>query len=134
GKHVFVEKPLAIDWAQLAEVVEAYEALDAKPQLLVGFNRRFSPAVAKVREIVAGRRTPLVVNYRLNAGYIAADHWVQGAEGGGRNIGEACHMYDVFRSLTGAAAKAVSAHAIDPRDSAYLRNDNFVATASYEDG
>jgi predicted dehydrogenase/threonine dehydrogenase-like Zn-dependent dehydrogenase len=134
GKHVFVEKPLAIDWAQLAEVVEAYAALDAKPQLLVGFNRRFSPALTTVRELVAGRRTPLVVNYRLNAGYIAADHWVQGAEGGGRNIGEACHMYDVFRSLTGAAPKAVSALAIDPRDTAYLRNDNFVATATYEDG
>jgi predicted dehydrogenase/threonine dehydrogenase-like Zn-dependent dehydrogenase len=134
GKHVFVEKPLAIDWSQLASVVEAYEGLDAAPQLLVGFNRRFSPALVKIKELVAERHTPLVVNYRLNAGYIAADHWVQGAEGGGRNIGEACHMYDVFRWLTGTPVRAVSAHAIDPHDSAYLRNDNFVATAAYEDG
>ena len=54
--------------------------------------------------LVAKRRAPLVVEYRLNAGYIALDHWVHGLHGGSRNIGEACHMYDVFRFLTGAPA------------------------------
>src|SRR5262249_49963339 len=134
GKHVFVEKPLAIDWAQLADIAAAYERADPKPIVMVGFNRRFSPALAKVRELVADRRAPLVVEYRLNAGYIPVDHWVQGAEGGGRNIGEACHMYDVFRAIAGAAARGVTAQAIDPHGSANLRNDNFNATATYDDG
>jgi predicted dehydrogenase len=134
GKHVFVEKPLAIDWAQLADIAAAYERADPKPIVMVGFNRRFSPALAKVRELTANRRSPLVIEYRLNAGYIATDHWVQGPDGGGRNIGEACHMYDVFRSLAAAPAESVAAQAIDPQATAYLRNDNFSVTARYEDG
>jgi predicted dehydrogenase/threonine dehydrogenase-like Zn-dependent dehydrogenase len=134
GKHVFVEKPLCLDWAQLEAVVRAYERLDRKPMLMVGFNRRFSPALTKVRELLPVGRGPLMIDYRLNAGYIPLDHWVHGPDGGGRNIGEACHMYDVFRSLAGAPVRALSAHAIDPRSTAYLRNDNFVATAAYEDG
>jgi predicted dehydrogenase/threonine dehydrogenase-like Zn-dependent dehydrogenase len=134
GKHVFVEKPLAVDWRQLAEVVDAYAAADPKPIVMVGFNRRFSPALTKAREIVAHRRAPLVIDYRLNAGYIPGDHWVQTAEGGGRNIGEACHMYDAFRALTGAPPTGVTAQTIDPGGTAYFRNDNFAATVTYADG
>ena len=66
-----------------------------------------------------------MIQYRLNAGYIPLDHWVHGAEGGGRNIGEACHMYDVFRFLAGAPARSVDATAIDPGALPYARNDNF---------
>jgi predicted dehydrogenase/threonine dehydrogenase-like Zn-dependent dehydrogenase len=134
GKHVFVEKPLAVDWAQLSDVVAAYEQADPKPIVMVGFNRRFSPAVMKVRELVADRRSPLVVEYRVNAGYIPVDHWVQGVEGAGRNIGEACHMYDTMRALAGSPARGVTAQPIDPGSTAYLRNDNFGATATYDDG
>jgi predicted dehydrogenase len=83
---------------------------------------------------VASRRAPLVLEYRLNAGYLPLEHWVHGAEGGGRNIGEACHMYDVFRSLVGAPVRSVSATAIDPGALPYRRDDNFSATISYEDG
>src|SRR5262249_13581480 len=61
-------------------------------------------------------------------------HWVHGAQGGGRNIGEACHMYDVFRSLTGHAVRSVSAAAIDPGSLPYRRDDNFSATITYDDG
>jgi len=134
GKHVFVEKPLAISWDDLERVTTAYGRLQDPPCLLVGFNRRFSPALQMLQQRLQGRRSPLVIEYRLNAGYIALDHWVHGAQGGGRNIGEACHMYDVFRFLSGAAAKSVSAAAIDPGPLPYARNDNFVATITYEDG
>ncbi len=75
-----------------------------------------------------------MIQYRLNAGYIPLDHWVHGAQGGGRNIGEACHMYDVFRFLAGAPARSVDAAAIDPRELPYARNDNFTATITYDDG
>ena len=101
---------------------------------MVGFNRRFSPALQKLQELVAGRRAPLVIQYRLNAGYIPLDHWVHGAQGGGRNVGEACHMYDVFRFLAGAPVRSIEATAIDPGALPYARNDNFAATIAYEDG
>jgi predicted dehydrogenase/threonine dehydrogenase-like Zn-dependent dehydrogenase len=133
GKHVFVEKPLAIDWAGL-DLVTAAHRDHPSPLLMVGFNRRFSPAVLAVREAVRNRRAPLVIEYRLNAGYIPLDHWVHGPMGGGRNVGEACHMYDVFRSLTGAPARAVDAASIDPGQLPYRRDDNFSATLTYEDG
>ena len=134
GKHVFVEKPLAITWEQLDRVVSCYENLLEKPLLMVGFNRRFSPALQKLKQEVAGRRSPLIVNYRLNGGFIPADHWIQGAHGGGRNIGEACHMYDVFRFLAGAPVTRISAQCINPGSLPYLRTDNFCATLTYEDG
>ena len=134
GKHVFVEKPLAITWEGLQEVERVYRELSTPPLLMVGFNRRFSPAVQLVREHTTRRRAPLVMNYRLNAGYLPPDHWVHGPQGGGRNIGEACHMYDVFRSLSGAPVRSVSATPIDPGRLPYFRNDNFVATIGYEDG
>ena len=75
-----------------------------------------------------------MIQYRLNAGYLPLDHWVHGSQGGGRNVGEACHMYDVFRFLAGAAAVSIDAAAIDPHDLAYARSDNFAATITYADG
>jgi predicted dehydrogenase len=134
GKHVFVEKPLALSWTELEGIASAYGRLKTPPMLMVGFNRRFSPALTAVKDLVAGRRAPLIINYRLNGGYISLDHWVQGPQGGGRNIGEACHMYDVFRFLAAAPAASVSAAAIDPGTLPYLRNDNFSAAIAYEDG
>ena len=133
GKHVFVEKPLAIDWAGLDQVTKAYREHPGS-MLMVGFNRRFSPAVLAVRDLVANRRAPLVIEYRLNAGYLPLDHWVHGAQGGGRNVGEACHMYDVFRSLTGSRVRGIDAASIDPGQLPYRRDDNFSATLTYEDG
>lgn len=134
GKHVFVEKPLALTWEELDRVATLYRGLEHPPAILVGFNRRFSPALTAVKQAVSARRAPLVVEYRLNAGYLPLDHWVHGAQGGGRNIGEACHMYDVFRFLTGAPAGSISVESIAPGDLPYRRDDNFSATIAYEDG
>ena len=103
GKHVFVEKPLAINAAQL-DAIEAFYARGAEnvPLLMTGFNRRFAPAVALLRAAVRTRSAPLLINYRMNAGYLPPGHWVHGPEGGGRNIGEACHIYDLFQAITGS--------------------------------
>jgi predicted dehydrogenase len=133
GKHVFVEKPLALNWEELDRIVETHAAADT-PLLMVGFNRRFSPAIQTVRERLKERRSPLMINYRVNARYIPLDHWVHTTEGGGRNIGEACHMYDVFRFLTGAPVQRMSALPIHPGGLPFNRNDNFVATITYSDG
>lgn len=134
GKHVFVEKPLALTWDELDAVREAYAARNNGALLMVGFNRRFAPAAQALRKAVESRASPLIINYRLNGGYIPRESWIQGKEGGGRNLGEACHMYDFFRSLTGAPVVTISATPMAPGDSAYLVNDNFVATLTYADG
>ena len=134
GKHVFVEKPLALSWAELDRITDTYHNLAVKPVLMVGFNRRFSPAILRLKEALAKRRSPIMINYRLNGGYIPLDHWVQDRQGGGRNIGEACHMYDVFRCLSESAVSNIKACAIDPGTLSYARNDNFCVSITYEDG
>ncbi len=136
GKHVFVEKPLALNEEELAEIEAFYRSAgDSAPLLMTGFNRRFSPAAEHVRAALSGRTTPLVADYRMNAGYIPLDHWVHGPEGGGRNIGEACHVYDLFDSLVGDAdVLSVVGHSIIPHSDRLARNDNFIATVGYTDG
>lgn len=135
GKHVFVEKPLALHEEEIAEIERFYAQHPNGPLLMVGFNRRFSPAMQVIRSILDNRTTPIIANYRMNAGYIPLDHWVHGPEGGGRNIGEACHIYDLFNSLTGTPqVEAVNAYSITPSSKQWARNDNFVATLKYADG
>jgi predicted dehydrogenase/threonine dehydrogenase-like Zn-dependent dehydrogenase len=134
GKHVFVEKPLALTEQELASIEAFYVDQDDGPLLMTGFNRRFSPAGVRLRELLAGRATPLVASYRMNAGYLPPDHWVHGPEGGGRNIGEACHVYDLFDFLTGARVNGVTATAIDAGSRRLLRSDNFSATIAFDDG
>ena len=101
---------------------------------MVGFNRRFSPALQRAKAILKNRSTPIIVNYRMNAGFIPLDHWVHGPEGGGRNIGEACHIYDLFNFLTDSTVEKVEAVAIKPSGKQWAKNDNFVATIRYQDG
>lgn len=103
GKNIFVEKPLCLTVEELSQIEHAVaDRGDACPAIMVGFNRRFSPAAAKVREFFAGVKTPLTVSFRFNAGAIPADHWTQHPrEGGGRIIGEACHGIDFATMLLG---------------------------------
>ncbi|MFN5516613.1 MAG: bi-domain-containing oxidoreductase [Cyanobacteriota bacterium] len=135
GKHVFVEKPLALTAEELAEIQGFYDRdLSNGPLMLTGFNRRFSPVIAPLYQQLADRSNPLILNYRMNAGYIPLDSWVHGATGGGRNLGEACHIYDLFTALVGAKATKVEAQALRPTTGYYSGRDNFVATISFEDG
>lgn len=134
GKHVLVEKPLAISEAELSEIERFYGDNDRAPLLLTGFNRRHSRYAREIAKHTAKRIAPLIINYRMNAGYIPLDHWVHTEEGAGRNIGEACHIYDLFNFLTGAKAVEVSANSISPAGGCYSSKDNFVATVSYDDG
>lgn len=135
GKHVLVEKPLALEEHELASIEAFYmENSPSKPVLLTGFNRRFSPYALRIASLLTGRTNPMVINYRMNAGYIPLDHWVHGPEGGGRNRGESCHIYDLFTFLTGAPVKKIHATALKPATDFYSASDNFVATLAYEDG
>jgi predicted dehydrogenase len=135
GKHVLVEKPLAISREELDQVNKFYTNVNgSQPILLTGFNRRFSPHTRRIKELVSKRTNPMVLNYRMNAGYIPPEHWVHTEEGGGRNIGEACHIYDLFTFLTGSKVTSVTAQAMTPITSYYSATDNFVATFAFADG
>jgi predicted dehydrogenase len=135
GKHVFVEKPLALDEEELAAISAFYaNGSDGKPLLMTGFNRRFAPAIQRVRELTQARSGPLMITYRMNAGFIPLNHWVHGPEGGGRNIGEACHIYDLFNALVGGEAVGVQAIGVEAKGGNWLANDNFVARLTYPDG
>ncbi|RKZ84098.1 MAG: oxidoreductase, partial [Candidatus Parabeggiatoa sp. nov. 1] len=135
GKQVLVEKPLAINQNELQQIIAFYEnAGSSAPILLTGFNRRFSPYARRIQDLIKHRSNPMILNYRMNAGYIPLDYWVQTEEGGGRNIGEACHIYDLFTYFTNSKVIKVTAHAIIPKTNHYSRHDNFVATMHFEDG
>jgi predicted dehydrogenase/threonine dehydrogenase-like Zn-dependent dehydrogenase len=134
GKHVFVEKPLSMTEQGLDAIEAFYAANPNGPLLMTGFNRRFAPAIVAAQAVVKDRTSPLIVNYRMNAGYIPSDHWVHGPHGGGRNIGEACHIYDLFNALTGSQPVDVHARTIVPASDHWRRDDNFVATIRYADG
>lgn len=134
GKHVLLEKPMALTEDETSGI-EAFFVNNARaPLLLTGFNRRFSPIVEKVAAALASRTNPMIINYRMNAGYLPLDHWVHGQEGGGRNRGEACHIYDLFTYLTQSELASVEARAIVPSTAHYSSSDNFVATMQFKDG
>lgn len=139
GKHVFVEKPLALNLEQLTSVKDAYAEAGAergvKPQLMVGFNRRFAPHVQTMKSLLDAVKAPKTFIMTMNAGAIPADHWTQDAAlGGGRIIGEACHYIDLMRFL--AASEIVSVHAIrmgdNPHDTVF--EDKATITLGFADG
>jgi predicted dehydrogenase/threonine dehydrogenase-like Zn-dependent dehydrogenase len=107
GKHVFVEKPLAVTREQLDAVRRAAAA--APGRLMVGFNRRFAPAAAAARDALSGRQGPLLVHYRVNAGPLPRGHWLGDPAQGGRLVGEACHFVDFVLFLTGERIRRVFA-------------------------
>ena len=112
GKDVFVEKPLCLTLAELAEIQALHDRLEGQsgsPRIMVGFNRRFAPQVVKVKELLAGAVGPKAFVMTVNAGALPADHWTQDREvGGGRIVGEGCHFIDLLRFL--AASPIVGHH------------------------
>ncbi|MCB9504350.1 MAG: Gfo/Idh/MocA family oxidoreductase [Deferribacteres bacterium] len=137
GKHVLVEKPLALTAAELEAITGFFsdqQENTASPLLLTGYNRRFSPYMQIVKKHIVQRKNPMMINYRMNSGYIPKDHWVQMEEGGGRNIGEACHIYDLFTFLTDSQVVSIDARTIRPQMDYYLNNDNFSVHMTFDDG
>jgi len=131
GKHVFVEKPLAVNAEQLAQVTDVLTS--ARGLLTVGFNRRFAPLAQSLSAFISNRKEPLHAHYRVNAGYIPLNHWTHDEVlGGGRIIGEGCHFVDFLTFLVGAAPMRVSAYAL-PNGGKY-REDNVSMTFTFPDG
>lgn len=133
GRHVFVEKPLALNEAQLARVAEA-QARNAAV-LMVGYNRRFSEGAQALRKAVDGTRGPFQIDLRVNAGAIPGDHWYQDpAVGGGRIIGEGGHFVDLIGYLLGATPVTVRAESLADETGRWGGSDNVAATIRWSDG
>lgn len=135
-KHVFVEKPLATSLEQLQEIESTIlEAGESRPLVMVGFNRRFSPAAQMVRQHFQSIRQPISISIRFNAGEIPAGHWTQDIEiGGGRIIGEACHAIDLAVYLTGSAPVRVYAASVGGVDAPSATDDQCFITIHHANG
>jgi predicted dehydrogenase/threonine dehydrogenase-like Zn-dependent dehydrogenase len=134
GKHVFCEKPLAITSQDLEEVFGVLDKKSGLSQLLmVGFNRRFAPFGQQLKAFLGDRQEPLMANYRVNAGYLPASHWLHDlSQGGGRIIGEGCHFIDFLTFLVGEAPKSVATFALP--DEGRYHEDNVHLSFTFPDG
>jgi predicted dehydrogenase/NADPH:quinone reductase-like Zn-dependent oxidoreductase len=151
GKHVFCEKPLCLNEDQLREIAEVYQEQQnyspsrqpnpqrdevskrCRPRLMVGFNRRFAPLAIQLKNFLGEVREPLALHYRVNAGFIPANHWLNDLEqGGGRVIGEVCHFVDFLTYLVEAPLIEVQARSLS--NPGKYSNDNVISSLRFADG
>ena len=131
GKHVFVEKPLALSLEEIDEIIEVYE--QSNKTLTVGFNRRFSPFVQDIKQKLGGLNLPINVVITVNAGEIQANHWTQNMSiGGGRIIGEACHFIDLITYLSGSLVDSVVMNSMG--ENPEVNTDNATILLKYQNG
>lgn len=144
-KYVFSEKPLCIDEAQLNELINGVGESVGREEdstrstrltkIMVGFNRRFSPHAKLLKDYFAKRTQPLVMHYRVNAGTIPKDVWIQDpAVGGGRMVGEGCHFIDFMRFVCGAPVTKVQALCIQTANAAETPEDSISVNLQFADG
>lgn len=138
GKNVFVEKPLALTVEEIEKIETVYNQNIQNNQyarVMVGFNRRFSPQVQKMKTLLDTVKEPKSFIMTMNAGAIPADHWTQdNAVGGGRIIGEACHFIDLMRFLAGSKIVSVQARRMGETDAVQVLEDKASITLGFEDG
>lgn len=138
GKHVFVEKPLALNQRELDEIIGSYRSVQRtgwEAAVMVGFNRRFAPHVRTIAQMLEGFDEPKSFVLTVNAGAIPADHWTQDPHvGGGRIIGEACHFIDLLRFLCGHPVTALQATMIGAGPGVAVREDKMSFTLQFADG
>jgi len=129
GKHVFCEKPLCLNEQELQQIELAYAG--AGRHLMLGFNRRFAPMAQRMKAFLGEAGGPFTMHYRINAGRLPADHWINDPEeGGGRILGEVCHFVDMLSFLAGSVPVEVQARGLP------LSNDeqDVVASIEFADG
>ena len=129
GKNVFTEKPLCMTETELKQIRQEYEKNPT--HLMIGYNRRFAPLVKKIKYGI-NTNLPVSINYRINAGMIPKDNWIQDPQiGGGRIIGEVCHFIDLTMYLTGSNVTSVSAYSIDGTEGLM---DTLIINLKFENG
>jgi predicted dehydrogenase len=135
GKNVYVEKPLAINEADLTLIDRVFTHRHDNQLLMVGFNRRYSPLGKKMMKAFEHRAAPMQIIYRVNAGYIPGDHWTQDREvGGGRIIGEVCHFVDFCQFLTQSSPVEVYTKSVGGKMGKYFEHDNVQLSIKFDDG
>lgn len=138
GKHVFVEKPLALNQHQLQEIQSAYASVSSwcpAPLIMAGFNRRFSPHAQKVRNLLSSLPAAKSFILTVNAGSVPGTHWTQDpVQGGGRIVGEACHFIDLLRFLTGHTITTVQVSCLGGGMAGSLVQDCVTFTLRFADG
>jgi len=131
GKHVFCEKPLCLTEDELGDIVRA-RAQAKESALLVGFNRRFAPMAQRLKSFFAPVQEPLLMHYRVNAGFLKTDHWTQDPAEGGRILGEVCHFVDFLTFLAGAWPVRVQTHAL--ASTGLYSDDNLTVQLEFANG
>ena len=138
GKHVFVEKPLALTPEELERIVKTYAEVSVQspsPLLMVGFNRRFAPHVTKMKQLLDRMPQPKSFIMTVNAGEVPPDHWTQDPQiGGGRIIGEGCHFIDLLRFLVGQTIEQAHVMGLGPMAGDVVRHDKVTYTLAFADG
>ena len=133
GKNIFVEKPLAVKLEELEEIIQIKANNDFV--LMVGFNRRFAPICLDVKNLFKNAGEPLVINIRVNGGFIAKDHWTQVDEiGAGRIIGEVCHFIDLMQYFTDGEPVKVYADCIQSTNQKLKLDDNISIIIKFNNG
>jgi predicted dehydrogenase/threonine dehydrogenase-like Zn-dependent dehydrogenase len=134
GKHVFCEKPLCLNAWELGKIVEAHDD-PASPSrsLMVGFNRRFAPLAVRLKSFLREVHEPLAIHYRVNAGFLPADHWLNDPQqGGGRVLGEVCHFVDFLCFLIQSPPVEVETRSL--ANLGRYSNDNVVCSLRFANG
>lgn len=135
GKSVFVEKPLCLTFEELEEIYVLLRESDEVPVLQVGFNRRFSKAAVSLKKRMGLKTASLCMMYRINAGHIPKEHWIQNSEqGGGRIIGEVCHFIDLMQYFCESNPVEVFAKCISSDDVSVVDEDNILISLRFADG
>lgn len=133
GKAVFMEKPMVTDLEQLNEFRNFFKRQPQAP-VCVDYHRSFAPFVKKIKQAVDTRTSPLMIHYRVNAGYLPKDHWVQTEVGAGRIIGEACQIIDLFLYLVNSKPVSVSVESLHSSKDMLFPTDNFSSQIHFADG
>jgi len=134
-KTIFVEKPLCLTPEELKSIKE--EVTRKRIPVIVGFNRRYAPFMVAIKQTLEKQPRPYFIQYRVNAGFVGKDSWIQDpAIGGGRIVGEVCHFFDLFNFLVGkdVEVKDIFVNSIPVNGKNVIAQDNFAVSISYSDG
>ncbi len=133
GKHIFVEKPLALSHKEINQIESLQKK--TKTMMMVGYNRRFSPHIQKIKELLDTKKSPKGFIMTMSPGQVNKDHWTQNSEiGGGRIIGEACHYIDLMRFLAGSKIKSFNAVKMGENNFEEVTEDKAVISLTFDDG
>ena len=133
-KHVFCEKPLCIKASELKEIKSFFKKKKVVPILITGFNRRFSESAKILKDFIKKSTSPVFLNYTVNADKLLPNSWIYSREGGGRNIGEACHFYDLIFFLINNNYTNIQASSIKSENNDLHKTDNFFVTLKFNNG